>query len=108
MSYASCPILGACVAWAQSQVSRWEEEAHKRLAEAEERHRAAERATRDGSKARRELERLKKAVESGFEDLQRQVFQSVSNPFSRPLSRLFSRLFSRVPQGYQCHLSVPS
>lgn len=57
----------------KAEVTQWEEEAHKRLAEAEERQRAADRCARDGSKARRELERLKKAVESGFEDLQRQV-----------------------------------
>lgn len=57
----------------QSEISQWEEEAQRRLEEADEKERAAERGARDGAKARRELERLKKAVESGFEDLQRQV-----------------------------------
>lgn len=50
-----------------------EEEAHKRLQDVDEKQRATDRLARDGGRARRELERLKKAVESGFEDLQRQV-----------------------------------
>lgn len=57
----------------QAEVSEWEEEAHRRLAEADEKQRAADRCSRDGANARRELERLKKAVEGSFEDLQRQV-----------------------------------
>lgn len=64
------------VAWCdvlQAQVSEWEEEAHRRLEEADEKQRAADRCSRDGANARRELERLKKAVEGSFEDLQRQV-----------------------------------
>lgn len=55
-------------------MSQWEEEAHRRLQEADEKQRAADRCTREGANARRELERLKKAVESSFEDLQRQVW----------------------------------
>lgn len=57
----------------KAEVSGWEEEAHRRLEEADEKQRAADRCTRDGANARRELERLKKAVESNFEDLQRQA-----------------------------------
>lgn len=58
-------------------MSAWEEEAHRRLEEADEKQRAADRCSRDGANARRELERLKKAVESSFEDLQRQVGRSL-------------------------------
>lgn len=57
----------------QAQVSEWEEEAHRRLAEADEKQRAADRCGRDGANARRELERLKNAVGGSFEDLQRQA-----------------------------------
>lgn len=63
-----------CNCLTQEEVSQWEEEAHRRLEEADEKQRAADRCTRDGANARRELERLKKAVESSFEDLQRQVW----------------------------------
>ena len=62
----------------QAEVSEWEDEAHRRLEEADEKQRAADRCTRDGANARRELERLKKAVESSFEDLQRQVTQCMA------------------------------
>lgn len=58
---------------AQAEVERCEEEVHKALGQADEKQRAADRCAREGLKARRELERLKKAVESSFEDLQRQV-----------------------------------
>ena len=57
----------------QAEVERCEEEVHKALGQADEKQRAADRCAREGLKARRELERLKKAVESSFEDLQRQV-----------------------------------
>lgn len=43
------------------------------MEEAEAKQREADRCARDGTKARRELERHKKAIESMFEDLQRQV-----------------------------------
>ena len=62
----------------QSEVVQLEEEGHKRLQEAEEKQRAADRCARDGGRARRELERLKKAIESSFEDLQRQVNHQTS------------------------------
>ena len=63
----------------KAELAEWEDEAHKRLEEANEKQRAADRAVREGSKARRELERLKKTVESGFEDLQRQVLASIAS-----------------------------
>lgn len=66
-------------------MSQWEEEAHGRLQEADEKQRAADRCTREGANARRELDRLKKAVESSFEDLQRQVLtrSHVRHPWHR-------------------------
>ena len=57
----------------QLELAQVEDEVHTRLQEAEEKQRAADRCERDGGRVRRELERLKKAVESGFEDLQRRV-----------------------------------
>ncbi len=72
-SFARLLLLLLLLTSVQAEVSEWEDEAHRRLAEADEKQRAADRCTRDGANARRELERLKKAVESSFEDLQRQV-----------------------------------
>lgn len=85
-------------------MTQWEEEAHKRLQEADEKQRAADRCARDGAKARRELERLKKAVESSFEDLQRQV-QQVNVACASRILHLYQWRLAACPACRVCCLS---